>query len=165
MNLKNSFRVWSDLSQFISLFSHKVLDTQVWLRLSWTDNRLTWNSSQFGGIESLKGSLISEGIFTLVPLSTKSAKSLPRAENLNLPPLTVHCWKKKRDLLIIRRQVGGLVTQSVADNEYFICCKDKMLHKYHQKQLPIICECKLMFIMQPTYFQSHLLKIRRSFIY
>ena len=37
-----------------------------------------------------KGSLISEGILTLVPLPTKGAKSLPRADCLNLPPFTVN---------------------------------------------------------------------------
>ena len=31
----------------------------------------------------------------------------------------VHCWKKKRDFQIIRSKVGGFLTQSVADNEYW----------------------------------------------
>ena len=34
-----------------------------------------------------KGFLLSEGIFSLAPLLTKSAKSLPWAENLNFPPI------------------------------------------------------------------------------
>jgi hypothetical protein len=37
-----------------------------------------------------KGSLISEGILTLVPLPKNDAKSLPGAESLNLPPFTVY---------------------------------------------------------------------------
>jgi hypothetical protein len=37
-----------------------------------------------------KGDLISEGILNLVPLPTKGAKSLPWAENLNFPPITVN---------------------------------------------------------------------------
>ena len=47
--------------------------------------------------------------------------------------MKVHCWKKKRDFRIIRSKVGRLVTRSVADNEYFVCWKDKMVYKYHQK--------------------------------
>ena len=38
-----------------------------------------WKERAFFG----KGGLISEGILNLVPLPTKSAKSLPGAENLN----------------------------------------------------------------------------------
>ena len=34
---------------------------------------------------------------------------------------SIHCWKKKRDFRIIRTKVGGLVTRSVAVNEYFVC--------------------------------------------
>ena len=31
-----------------------------------------------------------------------------------------HCWKKKRNFLIICSKVGGFLIQSVADNEYFV---------------------------------------------
>ena len=40
----------------------------------------------------MKGSLISEGILTLVPLPTKGAKFLPLAESLIFPPFTVNNW-------------------------------------------------------------------------
>ena len=76
------------------------------------------------------------GIF--VPSCPKSARNKVYQINLNFSKIqsaamsvdvslrskkriTVHCWKKKRDFQIIRSQVGGLVTQSVADNEYFVC--------------------------------------------
>ena len=59
----------------------------------------------------------------------------------------VHCWKKKRDFRIIRSKVGEFLTQSIADNEYFVGWKENMVDKYHQKELPIICECRLMFMM------------------
>ena len=49
-----------------------------------------------------------------------------------------HCWKKKRDFRIIRSKVGGFLTQSVADNEYFVGWKENMLHKYHLKWVQII---------------------------
>ena len=55
------------------------------------------------------------------------------SSGLNLGIENLHCWKKKRDFQIIRSKVGRLVTRSVADNEYFICWKDKMVYKYHQK--------------------------------
>ena len=52
-----------------------------------------------------KGGLILEGILTLVPLPTKSAKSLSCAENLNFPPLTVDSLDKfsaqESDLAIV----------------------------------------------------------------
>ena len=38
----------------------------------------------------IKGVLISEGILDLVTLPTKSAKSLPWAENLSFTPITVN---------------------------------------------------------------------------
>ena len=59
----------------------------------------------------------------------------------------VHCWKKKRDFGIICRKVGGFLTQSIADNEYFVDWKENMLRKYHLNWLPIICESRRMFIM------------------
>ena len=40
---------------------------------------------------------------------------------------------------IIRSKVGGFLTQSVADNEYFVGWKENMVDKYHLKWLPIIC--------------------------
>ena len=33
---------------------------------------------------------------------------------------TVHCWKKKRDFLIIRSKVGGFLSLTVDGNEYFV---------------------------------------------
>ena len=42
----------------------------------------------------IKGGLLSEGILTLVPLPTKSAKSLPWAEHLNVLPLSVNIMFK-----------------------------------------------------------------------
>ena len=50
-----------------------------------------------------------------------------------------HCWKKKRDFRIIRSKVGGFLTQSVGDNEYFVGWKKNMVDRYHLKWLPIIC--------------------------
>ena len=38
----------------------------------------------------------------------------------NVTLAKVHCWKKKRDFLIIRSKVGGFLILSVADNEYFV---------------------------------------------
>ena len=32
----------------------------------------------------------------------------------------VHCWKKKRDFLIIRSKVGGFLILTVDGNEYFV---------------------------------------------
>ena len=31
-----------------------------------------------------------------------------------------HCWKKKRDFLIIRSKVGGFLSLTVDGNEYFV---------------------------------------------
>ena len=59
-------------------------------------------------------------------------------EKCKLQP-QLHCWKKKRDFRIIRSKVGGFLTQSVADNEYFVGWKENMVDKYHLKWLPIIC--------------------------
>ena len=56
-----------------------------------------------------------------------------------------HCWKKKRDFLIIRSKVGGFLSLTVDGNEYFVGWKENLVHKYHQKWLPIICESRLMF--------------------
>ena len=50
-----------------------------------------------------------------------------------------HCWKNKRDFQIIRSKVGGFLTQSVGDNEYFVGWKKNMVDRYHLKWLPIIC--------------------------
>ena len=58
---------------------------------------------------------------------------------------SVHCWKKKRDFLIIRSKVGGFLSLSVDGNECFVGWKENLLHKYHKKWLPIICESRLMF--------------------
>ena len=58
---------------------------------------------------------------------------------------TLHCCKKKRDFLIIRSKVGGFLILTVDDNEYFVGWKENLLHKYHQKWLPIIRESTLMF--------------------
>ena len=53
----------------------------------------------------VKGGLISEGILTLVPLLTKSAKSLPQAEISNFPPFSVNILFKfsvqGRDLALV----------------------------------------------------------------
>ena len=57
----------------------------------------------------------------------------------------LHCWKKKRDFLIIRSKVGGFLSLTVDGNEYFVGWKENLVHKYHQKWLPIICESRLMF--------------------
>ena len=53
-------------------------------------------------------------------------------------PASIHCWKKKRDFRIIRSKVDGFLTQSVADNEYFVGWKENKLNKYHLKWVQII---------------------------
>ena len=55
---------------------------------------------------------------------------------------TLHCWKKKRDFLIICSKVGGFLSLTVDGNEYFIGWKENLVHKYHQKWLPIICKSR-----------------------
>ena len=44
-----------------------------------------------------------------------------------------HCWKKKKDFPIIRSKVGGFLTQSVADNKYFVGWMENMVDKYNLK--------------------------------
>ena len=51
-------------------------------------------------IAFFQGSLISEGILTLVPLPPKGAKFLPWAESLNFPPFTVNKWGEIWDLFL-----------------------------------------------------------------
>ena len=69
---------------------------------------------------------------------TKKAKHQFQMKKI-MSMFPIHCWKKKRDFQIIRSKVGGFLTQSVADNEYFVGWKENMVDKYHLKLLPIIC--------------------------
>ena len=42
-----------------------------------------------------------------------------KENKMNFPFIT-HCWKKKRDFLIIRSKVGGFLSLTVDGNEYFV---------------------------------------------
>ena len=87
--------------------------------------------------------------FPWIPLFKKLRNSIfswwmnrRSALEITLPvKLLQHCWKKKRDFLIIRSKVGGFFSLTVDGNEYFVGWKENLLHKYHQKWLPI----RLMF--------------------
>jgi len=44
-----------EIARINDLCAHKnVLDTQAWMKFMWTDERLSWNSTKFGGIKSLR---------------------------------------------------------------------------------------------------------------
>ena len=55
-------------------------------------------------------------------------KRLPSSQRIHLqvflgrPKIAsdIHCWKKKRDFLIIRSKVGGFLSLTVDGNEYFV---------------------------------------------
>ena len=80
-----------------------------------------------------------------IKTSLGAAKSLAKKWAKEIPRWISHCWKKKRDFLIICSKVGGFLILTLDGNEYFVGWKENLLHKYHQKWLPIICESRLMF--------------------
>ncbi|XP_041365994.1 neuronal acetylcholine receptor subunit alpha-7-like [Gigantopelta aegis] len=69
------------LRQIIELNEPKqTLSTNVWLRMYWSDNRLTWNSSEFSGIEKiiLPSTLIWIPDLTLYDSAVKSSSSMSK---------------------------------------------------------------------------------------
>jgi len=50
-----SVKFGMEIARINGLCAHKeVLDTQAWVRYMWVDKRLSWNSTKFGGIKSLR---------------------------------------------------------------------------------------------------------------
>ena len=69
----------------IVLISNELKKTSQWPKID-SLQKLAFTLSTYVKSIHSKGGVILEGILTLVPLPTKSAKSLSCAENLNFPP-------------------------------------------------------------------------------
>ena len=88
----------------IVLISNELKKTSQWPKID-SLQKLAFTLSTYVKSIHSKGGVILEGILTLVPLPTKSAKSLSCAENLNFPLLTVDSLDKfsaqESDLAIV----------------------------------------------------------------